>query len=397
VSGACIRNSSRDSGQLCSNKLLSLEIGRRSALVPTKRCVGVIAKNNKGNTIPRFMANRKSGYKRMRKIEPAVQTLTFQFSVPAGGSVNDYTLDLSQCASLVNRRFYRQGINWAVSGFKMLTSSQTGTIAIKKLPDTWIMSNSWEKGFRTWQRLNSEAADESESIRPRFLDFKVYADASHHLAGVGANLLPGNLEPTFVPIQPGTWDYSKMIIPKTDGTDGVSQREIIAVGANYPGAAPASLHNAVSLIEGYAASRALPNMADPNMPDDASSVDIVAAQNWMQATFNQGTDQSHEVLEDLILENNIAPYPFENDGAHFDTMYPNGANQLPGLQVHDFEFITGTTVGGTTRMKGGMFPCGLVRVTAQNDDDVSSMSVIMQVDLVPGNHRGYLCEPMTDM
>ena len=133
----------------------------------------------------------------MKKIEPAVQTLTFEFSVPPGGTVNDYTLDLSQCASLVNRRFYRQGINWAVSGFKMLTSSQTGTIAIKKLPETWIMSNSWEKGFRSWQRMNNEALEEAESVRPRFLDFKIYADSAHHQAGFAGNLLPGVLTPTF--------------------------------------------------------------------------------------------------------------------------------------------------------------------------------------------------------
>ena len=126
---------------------------------------------------------KKKYFGRMKKIEPAVQTLTFEFNVPPGGSPTDYTLDLSQCASLVNRRFYRQGINWAVSGFKMLTSSQTGTLQIRKLPDTWIMSNSWEKGFRNWQRMNNEALSESESVKPRFLDFKIYADSTHHAPG----------------------------------------------------------------------------------------------------------------------------------------------------------------------------------------------------------------------
>ena len=344
------------------------------------------------------MARKKSGYKRMKKIEPAVQTMMFNFPVPVSepGTSTINFIDLSQCASLLNRRFYRQGINWAVSGFKFLTGANTtGLVTVQKLPNTWVMSNSWEKGFRTWQRLNEEAADESPSIRPRFLDFKIYADADHHLAGSAANLLPTVDVFAGVPATPGTWDYSKIIIPKTDGTDDISTRDILAVGPSYPGVG-ASGNNAVSLIEGYAAGRALPNIADPNMPTDASSVDVVAAENWMQATFNEGTNQSHEVLEDLIVENNNAPYPFENDGVSIDTMYPNGANQLSGLEIHDIDTVTLTSIGSITRMKGGMFPSGLIRIDIQNTGE-SSMNVNLLIDLVPGNHRGYLCEPMTEM
>jgi len=69
---------------------------------------------------------------------------------------------------------------------------------------------------------------------------------------------------------------------------------------------------------------------------------------------------------------------------------------LPGLQVHDYEFITGTTVGGTTRMRGGNFPCGLMKFTCSNSSQTTS-NVVIQIDLVPGTHRGYLCEPMTEM
>ena len=135
----------------------------------------------------------------MSKIEPAVQTLTFSFLAPSADGVDVTTtkfLDLSQVASLVNRRFYRQGINWAVSGFKLATtpalpgSGVQSLITVSKLPETWIMSNSWEKGFRNWQRMNKEALEESESVRPRFLDFKIYADSDHHAAGIGANLMP---------------------------------------------------------------------------------------------------------------------------------------------------------------------------------------------------------------
>ena len=341
------------------------------------------------------MAKRKSGYKRMQKIEPAVQTLNFNFSVSGGSTVNQ-TLDLSQCASLVNRRFYRQGINWAVSGIKVLTTGENnnGSITVQKLPETWIMSNSWEKGFRNWQRMNNEALEESESVRPRFLDFKIYADSLHHAAGFGSNLLPLSGGGAYVA---GEWEASKYVIPRGPISPGNAlEREVLAVGASYPGASPASTLDAVSLIEGYAASRGLPNIEDPNTPDDAADAVGTVPENWMSALFNDGTTQTDQVLTEMISENNIAPYPFENDGVNLDTMYPGGANQGTGLQVHDTEFITPTTVGGTSRLKGGMFPCGLARFVCVNSGE-QPISFTLQIDLVPGNHRGYLCEPMTDM
>ncbi len=330
----------------------------------------------------------------MKKIEPAVQTLSIDIAAADTGATVNY-LDLSQCASLVNRRFYRQGINWAVSSIKVLSQSFQGQIVLSKLPETWIMSNSWEKGFRNWQRMNNEALSESESIRPRFLDFKVFADAQHHLAGYGGNLLPNSVDGN--PATAGEWEPSKYVIPLGNADPGDTEEfEVIATGASFPGNAPGSGFNAVSLIEGYANSRGLPNVLDPNAPADAADSQGVDPENWLQALFNEGTDQSEIVLADMITENNIAPYPFENDGVNPDTMYPGGANQLSGLQIHDFEFQTGTTVGGTTRLKGGMFPCGLMRIDLTADAGVVPQ-VKLQIDLVPGNHRGYLCEPMTEM
>ena len=343
------------------------------------------------------MARRKYSTKK-RKIEPAVMSMTFATASPGTGVRGRSYIDLSQVASLLNRRFYRQGINWAVAGFKV-SSLQAGTVNICKLPNTWVMSNAWEKGFRSWQRMNDMALEETPSIRPRFLDFKVYADGEHHAAGFSANLMPLSIPPGGVGVaaNPGEWEASKFVVPRTDSTTGVpADREVIATGPNYPGAG-ASGFNAVSLIEGYAASRGLPNVLDPNAPDDAADVSGVAPQNWMTALFNEGTEQDESVLEDMIAENNIAPYPFENDGVNIDTMYPGGANQLPGLELHDFVniFETNLTSGiGIQRLKGGNFPCGLIAV---DWTPASNANLLIQIDLVPGNHRGYLCEPMTEM
>lgn len=364
----------------------------------------------------------------MAKIEPAVETLTFDLgntvvATAAPGSTpghSTYYVDISQSASLANRKFFRQGLQWALKGIRVNSQSVApsteepqpgsprGGVIISKLPQNWTMSNSWEKGMRTWLRMNNEALEEAESLRPRFLDFKIYMDAKHHDLGYAANKRPvvtnyvsyvGNM----IPATAGEWEPSSIQIPQAynssivPGVPLMQEFEIIAVGANFPGLSAATGLNAVSLIEGYAASRSLPNDLEPNTPTDAGDIGGPSPENWLSAIFNEGTTQTSNVVDDLISENNRPPYPFEGDGFNVDTMYPGGQNQLSGPQIHCIEPITGSTVGGVTYIKGGTFPCGLIRIDIYNNDDLLEMNTQLQIDLVPGTHRGYLAENMTEM
>ncbi len=326
----------------------------------------------------------------MKKIEPAVQTVVLVTPGVDGGQTGSFTCDLSQIASLMNRRFYRQGIQWAVGGMKII-STTSSNIYVKKLPQTWVLSNAWEKSFRSWQRMIRNATDESgtESIKGKFLDFKIYADSQHHQDGFGSNLLP--LDGSFGTYNVGQWQPSTFSIPTTtQQTPAVSDREIIAVGPNFPGVGNSGL-NAVSMVQGYADSRALPVQQDPNVPADAST-------SWMVQLFSDGTEQDAEVIDNLEALGDNPPYPFEGDLlGNPDTMYPGGETQAPALELHDFEQITSTTVGGITHIKGGMFPCGLIRFDLENTSGDNNQPYAIQIDLVPGPHRGYLCSPMTEM
>ena len=286
------------------------------------------------------MAKRKSS-KRSKNMEPAEMTLFVpgQATVPTGGARTTFYIDLSQMASLVNRRFYRQGLNWAVAGIKIQSNLSSGSIEVAKLPTTWVMSNSYTKGFRAWQKMNNAALAETESVRPKFLDFKIFADSEHHSAGFAANLKPSAAAPSALSIyELGEWESGKVYVPEVynstqpAGTDTMNTLELIATGASYPGVSGASGFDAVSLIEGYAASRGLPNILDPNTPDDASDIAGGTPENWISAIFNEGITQDADVIDDLTTENNVAPYPFENGpnvtvGSGFpnpyaDTMYP---------------------------------------------------------------------------
>ena len=336
--------------------------------------------------------------KRMKsKIQPAVQTLTFNFN-PSDQAGGDFLyVDLSQVASIVNRRFYRQGLNWAVAGFKMTTGQDSaGRVHINKLPNTWVMSNAWEKAFRAWQKMIAHAVDDSgnQSIKPKFLDYKIFANKKHWESYVSGtvpgqleNLLPTSAYTTGYQIAtPGQWDMSEISIPNTIiGTPGDTvEKHMIAVGPLTAG------DNYVSLIPGYATSRALPAPVDPNVPADTDT-----SENWLVQMFNDGNLQDTEVMEMLSTTNNNPPYPFEGDIAgNVDTMYPGGETQMPSLEIHDITDITTTTVGGSTYLKGGNFPCGLIEFWFSG---YKGTSVTLQIDLVPGQHRGYLAEPMTDM
>ncbi|AXH79477.1 MAG: hypothetical protein [Circular genetic element sp.] len=339
------------------------------------------------------MAKRKmkKSNTRSSKIEPAVLTFTAGIPVNPTSSV-DATMDLSQVASLMNRRFYRQGLNWAVAGFKV-KASQTGAIDIGKLPNTWTMANSWTKGFKTWQEMNKNALEETDSISGRFLDFKIYADSIHHASGYANNITPvdfaGNV------LTRGEWIPSEIRVPNSITNNTTSGFELIAVGDNYPGAG-ASGKDAVSLIQGYANSRALPSISDPNSPAESSDAGPSATpENWMSALHNDGVSQDSDVIADITAYD-LPPYPFENDGTAVTTMYPGGGTQLPALEAHDFQNFTGTTISKITYLKGGNFPCGLVRLKCTNTSDQPDVFIV-QIDLVPGSHRGYMAESMLEM
>ncbi len=304
--------------------------------------------------------------------------MTVAMQLPVGAASS--TVDLSQVASLLNRRFYRQGLNWAVAGFKIVTQgATTGGVTVSKLPNTWVTSNAWEKAFRAWNKQQMDAIEEAgaESAVARFRDFKVYADVDHVTAGFAGNLLPIDL--VGAPYATGEWQSSSIVIPNNQLDASGSRVDPIElklhmVGVNSNGA------TSRGIIEGYADSRAYPQSPDPVSPD------IANANNWMRDMFNVGND-NEEITGNATDKNDDLPYPQVN--------YPGGQTQAPTLQLHDSTIVSSTTIGGSTRLKGGNFPCGLIRFNTNLT--AGDQLPVLLIDLVPGNHRGYLCEPMTEM
>lgn len=351
------------------------------------------------------MARRKAKRSQTKKIQPSPLKLWFAINSWDGVSQasSNHFVDLSQSASLVSRRFLRQGLNWAVSGVTLhvpqlgtgQTWSNSRSLSLYSLQNTWVQAQAWRKSFAVWMKMNKEALAENEGAKGKFLDFKIYADAQHHETGFGMNLLP-------VGCQPGEWIPSTVHVPRGAAAPGQTlEREFLGVGASYPGTSPASGLNAVSIIQGYANSRNLPLVSDPNTPDDMLDADGNFPENWMTAMSNDGIDQDQEVLTDIVAYDQ-PPYPFENDGVNILTMYPGGETQNPTMYPVDTIEFTGNNLSNKLKLQGTNFPCGLMRIQNQlraenGDGSTAVLSMLLEVSLIPGPHKGYLAEPMSEM
>jgi hypothetical protein len=327
------------------------------------------------------MARRNNNkMSRMRKIEPSPLTMTFATVATGTGVTLRSYIDISQCASILARRFYRQGLNWGIAGMKV-SSSQPGFIAVNKIPNTWVASAAWHKTFALWNKQISETLDEggNQSLRARFSDFKVFADFVHRQAGFAGNLLPKDSAGNTA--LPGEWDSSHVVLPNTtpDASGSLvdpSEFTLHMVGID----AGASK----GMIEGYANSRSFPQSPDPVAPAGSSP------NNWMSTMFDDGS-ANPQIIDNAENENDELPYD--------QTNYPGGNLQLAGLEWHDFTQIyatSATTNVGTSRIKGGNFPCGLIAIDWTPSGD-NTANLVIQIDLIPGSHRGYLAEPMQDM
>lgn len=323
----------------------------------------------------------------MTKIEPAPQTLTFL--VPAGVSY----IDLSLAASIANRRFYRQGLNWAVDGFTLYASG-TGGFNILKIPDTWPAANAWKKSYHLWSKMNDQVLDDEPGIEGRYHDFKVAADQDMSSASIqdqgnptGTILTPASGDVAgLLPIPAcftqadfsgggaaidSQWAYSTIQVPNDPVAGTTVEKSLHFVGGDTA--------TKVGLINGYEQSRARPNSPDPNSP---------TAEGWMNDLFDVGM-QLEELRDDLVADNDQAPYPVGTAGSAY---YPGGSHEFPGMSMHSAALITATTVGGKTSIRGGNFYCGLIKVLSTVD-----ANAILQIHLVPGSHRGYLAQPMQDV
>ena len=327
----------------------------------------------------------------MKKLAPAPMTMTFEL----GGGGTSY-IDLSAAASILNRRFYRQGLNWAVAGMTIFANGTNKTVRVATLQKNWATFNAWKKGFALWREMNDQVLDTEPGVQGRYNDYKIFMDRSHMnnfidngfqtdvTVSATKTLLPVVASPadgsSILPSDTNKeWNYSEYVIPTNGGSAPPTIAHITMNGGSNVAGSPPS----VGLISGYGLSRSRPNVIEPNTP-------VTSADTWMNALFNVGG--SDDELRDIIVdENDQAPYPISGDTSGQER-YPGGEVNLAGLQLVSppITSAAGTDYSGRTNINGFTAPCGLIYL--KNDG-----AMTVQVHLVPGTHKGYLAEPMQDM
>ncbi len=337
------------------------------------------------------MARNTRRSRGLKKLEPAPMTFTFEL----GDGGTSY-IDLSQCASILNRRFYRQGLNWVVAGMSIYANGTNKTVRIATLQKNWVTFNAWKKGFAIWQKMNEQVLDEEPSIKAKYHDFKIFMDRTHMVNYVnngeqtdvtdsaGYTLLPVVASPadgsSILPSDTNReWDYSKYIIPQAGGAAPAEEAWITMNGQS----SLTDANESVGLISGYGLSRSRPQLVDPNVPPTNTD-------SWMNQIFDMGaTDE--DVRDNLVAENDQAPYALSGPTSGQER-YPGGESNLAGLELVSPPITSsaGTDYAGRTQIPGFTAPCGLIYI--KNDG-----AVTVQVHLVPGDHRGYMAVPMQEM
>ena len=130
--------------------------------------------------------------------QPA-RPMTIYFEVDLNESGNLFrTIDISQCVSMLSRKRYRQGLEWAVSGIRV-NAPQAVQMTVATLPQTWSCAQAWKTGFRAWRKMQKEAErDMTTGNEARYLDYKIFFDDDHLDSGslqYAPNLLPYGTAP----------------------------------------------------------------------------------------------------------------------------------------------------------------------------------------------------------
>ena len=234
------------------------------------------------------------------KIEPAVLTLNYEIiTSPAG--VGNY-ISLSRDLSNLNRRLYRQGMQYAVGGLTitddLVVAPATGRgleINVSTAGNTWITQNAWKKGQALWMQMQKEVLESNPSVKGKWADFKVLMTEEMAFANT-RRALDGSMSTW----QPGQeWTRSLYVVPQHDvdpATGLVKAAEewyACLIGPDDVG------NKVFSLVKAYEESRSTVQPIAPNVP--------AALPNSFYLKLQDDGSQDPELAGVIIDENDQPP------------------------------------------------------------------------------------------
>lgn len=317
-----------------------------------------------------------------RRRQKKLETAELDLWIPIQNEVGSDTsyLDIGQCLSLTNRKFFRQGMQYGIADVELVTAG-AAMCQISRLPHSWVMANAWEKAFRLWQESQDQVLDLEPSIKSRYSDFKMFLEYAHYEDGVAGNLLPANYDLTLAGMS-YDWDMSHIQIPNDTTPGNTEEWNIHALG-------PSGLTGtSLGVIEGYGDSRSRPNTEEPNVPQN---------RGWMNAMFDVG-DNLNEIRSDITSENDTPPYLVGDEGGSTE-YYPGGSVNAPFPQLENVLSVrSGTSSVGRQMGQGFLASCGLLKITTLvTDAPPEGYQNFLRITLSPGEYKGVMARPMQDV
>tara|TARA_Y100000591_G_C21835375_1_gene702141 strand:- start:1515 stop:2465 length:951 start_codon:yes stop_codon:yes gene_type:complete len=314
-------------------------------------------------------------------------TLFYEFDLDENGELRR-TIDIAESVSLVARKAYRQGCEWAIAGIRF-ESSQGFNVELSTLPQTWVTAQTWKTAFRAWRKMQRLAiqATESDEVAAKYQDFKVGYDKYHlnsALTGYAPNLIPRGYSTPGGAVATREWQFSEFDFPQDSELPG-SSRLLHMVGDD-----DGATNGSIGLIHNYANLRARPQSADPNIPEGG----VESAFNWL---FDYGGD-NEPTIADFIGQNNAAPYINGVDPTE-EEYYPGGKNicgdAYSWMIASTNIYHSGAGGGSNGFIPGFTAYCGLIRLNCIGQ--ANTQNIKMFIDLMPGPHDGYMARPMQEV
>lgn len=287
----------------------------------------------------------------MAKIVPA-QT-RFRVTVPHAGGVN---VDIAHCLSIINRRMYRQGMNYYVENVQMVATA--GAIAaVHTASDTWVTHNAWKKGYETWRSMQNEANDgDGARLKGKWADFKVLLD------DIGLSFVTP-IDGDNASYLTGEWHYSNFVY---DDAGTARSPAISLIGS-------VAEDSHIGLIEAYGNARNYPTSGPANPAE---------IQTGFYAQYHGVGDIDDELMVDVRDDNDTPPYDTDD--------YPGGANNADAPMVQ--AAMAATATYPISNSGGFLAPCGLLRII-QNQTSGSAVAYFI-ITVGVGPYKGVMASRM---
>lgn len=308
-----------------------------------------------------------------------MKTATKQLTFVVGDNTPRF-VDLAQCLSVVNRRFYSQQYLYAVESFVWRPAVAGADLDVVSIPSSWPVFNAWVKAKALWDKVNRQSGL-PKRMYPKYHDFKVFFNAAHYAGAPftgGGNLLPVDGADAAFSSTGAEWVYSQFVSGNTSppGEDCCHMLGDDLVAANAAQATDGSF----GIIQGYADTRTTVGLEEPELPGDASV-------SWQTNLFPEADEQT-DIINHLEGFNDRPPYAHALDAQGGDNpIYVGGSESGGG--GHQLAIIAPQTTE-TAYAPGGEVPCGLLLIQPAGAGRFI-------INVAPGMYNGVAAMKMGDV